>query len=231
MKYNVIIYPGSNCDYDSYYVVKKIMKAQVDFVWHKESKLKNPDCVIIPGGFSYGDYLRPGAIAKFSPIMKDLHRFVDRGGLVIGICNGFQVLTETDLLPGTLLQNTSLNFICKHQYVTVKNSSTPFTEHCNDNMILDIPIAHNEGNYYVDDSTLRSLRKNNQIIFQYCDKNGKVSEQSNPNGSVLNIAGITNKSKNVLGMMPHPERVCDPNISGIDGQKIFKSIHGFFGTN
>ncbi|MEA2103878.1 MAG: phosphoribosylformylglycinamidine synthase subunit PurQ [Candidatus Cloacimonadota bacterium] len=226
MKYNVIVFPGSNCDYDAYYVVKNIMNAEVDFIWHKENKLREPDCVIIPGGFSYGDYLRAGAIAQFSPIMIDVFKFAKNGGLIIGICNGFQILTETHLLPGSLLRNSSLNFVCKHQYIRVNNNTTPFTNQTKRGEVLDIPIAHNEGNYYIDERGLQDLQDNDQIVFQYCEKSGQVTENSNPNGALMNIAGICNKEGNVLGMMPHPERVSDSEVSGIDGQKIFGSLRG-----
>ena len=227
MNYNIIIFPGSNCDYDAYYVTKNLMRDEVEYVWHKDTELKNPDCVIIPGGFSYGDYLRAGAIAKFSPIMNEVVSFAQKGGLVIGICNGFQVLTETRLLPGALLQNKSLLFICKHQQVKVVNTSTPFTNAIIKDSILDIPIAHNEGNYYIDNDGLKSLQDNDQIVFQYCDNNGIIDDSTNPNGAVINIAGIVNKKGNVLGMMPHPERSSDPTCGVTDGQQIFLSIKNF----
>ncbi|MBC8527683.1 MAG: phosphoribosylformylglycinamidine synthase subunit PurQ [Candidatus Cloacimonetes bacterium] len=227
MKYNVIIFPGSNCDYDSYYAVKKIMQADVEYVWHKDTELKNPDCVILPGGFSYGDYLRAGGIAKFSPIMQEVVKFANKCGLVIGICNGFQMLTEASLLPGTLLQNKSLLFVCKHQYVKVINNNTSFTSSLKKGDVLDIPIAHNEGNYFIDEIGLQKLKDNKQIVFQYCDKNGNVNENANPNGSLENIAGIINKKGNVLGMMPHPERDSEPALNLADGQEIFKSIENY----
>lgn len=227
MKYNIIIFPGSNCDYDAYFVAKNLMRDKVEYIWHKDTELKNPDCVIIPGGFSYGDYLRAGAIAKFSPIMKEVIAFAGKGGLVIGICNGFQVLTETRLLPGALLQNRSLLFICKHQYVKVVNTSTPFTCIIPEGSVLDIPIAHNEGNYFIDNDELKSLQDNDQVVFQYCDKNGNINDGTNPNGAMLNIAGIVNKKGNVLGMMPHPERSSDPVCGVTDGQYVFLSIKHF----
>ena len=227
MKYNIIIFPGSNCDYDAYFVAKNLMCDDVEYVWHKDTALKDPDCVIIPGGFSYGDYLRAGAIAKFSPIMKEVVSFANKGGLVIGICNGFQVLTETRLLPGALMQNKSLLFICKHQYVKVVNTSTPFTHIIENEQVIDIPIAHNEGNYFIDENGLKSLQDNDQIVFQYCDQKGHIDDKTNPNGSLLNIAGIVNKAGNVLGMMPHPERTSDPICSNTDGQQIFLSIKRF----
>lgn len=224
MKYNIIIFPGSNCDYDNYYVLKNVINESVEFVWHKDSELKSPDCVILPGGFSYGDYLRAGAIAKFSPIMSEVVKFANRGGLVIGICNGFQVLTETGLLPGTLIQNRSLLFICKHQYVKVVNTDTPFTNRFKEGDVCDIPIAHNAGNYFIDPDGLKQLYNNNQIVVQYCDKEGNITEQANPNGAVANIAGIVNTQKNVLGIMPHPERATDPALKNIDGKALFQSI-------
>lgn len=227
MKYNIIIFPGSNCDYDAYYITRYIMGDKAEYIWHKDTSLKNPDCIIIPGGFSYGDYLRAGAIAKFSPIMREVIAFVKKGGLVMGICNGFQVLTETGLLPGALMLNRSLLFICKHQYVKVVNTRTPFTRKIMQETILDIPIAHNEGNYFIDDDGLKAIQDNDQIVFQYCDKDGFVNDESNPNGSLLSIAGIVNKKKNVLGMMPHPERSSDPILKVTDGQQIFKSIKHF----
>jgi phosphoribosylformylglycinamidine synthase len=225
MKYNIIIFPGSNCDYDSYYAVKNVMHSDAEYVWHKETELKNPDCVILPGGFSYGDYLRAGAVARFSPIMQEVVKFAKKGGLVIGICNGFQMLTETGLLPGTLLQNKSLLFICKHQYVKVINRQSPFTNALQESEVLDLPIAHNEGNYFIEDIGLQKLKDNQQIVFQYCDKNGNVTENANPNGALENIAGIINKKGNVLGMMPHPERAANPILNLTDGQAIFKSIY------
>lgn len=227
MKYNIIIFPGSNCDYDNYYVLKNVMNEVVEFVWHKDSQLKAPDCVILPGGFSYGDYLRAGAIAKFSPIMSEIVRFAKRGGLVIGICNGFQILTEAELLPGTLIQNRSLLFVCRHQYVKVVNKDTPFTNKFKEGDVRDIPMAHNTGNYFIDNDGLKQLYDNHQIVFQYCDSQGEVTEQANPNGSVANIAGIVNTQKNVLGIMPHPERATDPVLKNTDGKALFQSIANY----
>ncbi len=224
MKYNIIIFPGSNCDYDSYYAVKKIMHSDVEYIWHKDSELKNPDCVILPGGFSYGDYLRAGAIAKFSTIMQEVIKFAKSGGLVIGICNGFQMLTEAKLLPGSLIQNKSLLFVCKHQYIKIVNNKTPFTNLLQKGSVLDIPIAHNEGNYYIDKIGLQRLMDNQQIVFQYSDREGNVNNIANPNGALENIAGIINEKGNILGMMPHPERASDPALNLVDGQSIFQSI-------
>lgn len=224
--FNVITFPGSNCDNDAYYI-GKIRGAKSEFVWHKDTTLKNPDVIFIPGGFSYGDYLRCGAIAKFSPIINEIKKFADKGGLVIGICNGFQILTEAQMLPGALHMNESLQFICKHQYIKVENNSIPFTSDLKKNQVLDIPIAHKEGNYIIDDDGLKSLQDNNQIIFRYCDKNGNVEKKFNPNGAKDNIAGISNKKGNILGMMPHPERAAEDILPSNDGIGIFQSIENY----
>ncbi|RLC49199.1 MAG: phosphoribosylformylglycinamidine synthase I [Candidatus Cloacimonadota bacterium] len=224
MRFNIIVFPGSNCDYDTYFVLKNVFHCKVDFIWHKQDKLKNADCVILPGGFSYGDYLRPGAIASFSPIMQELKKFAQRGGLVLGICNGFQMLLEMGLLPGSLMLNNTLSFICRNVYIKVINMHTPFTNTIAEKNVLKIPIAHKEGNYFIDEEKLKELQKNNQIVFQYCDKQGNTTEYTNPNGSVNNIAGIINKNGNVLGMMPHPERASEMILGSDDGKFIFQSI-------
>lgn len=203
------------------------MNEAVEFVWHKDSELKDPDCVIIPGGFSYGDYLRAGAIAKFSPIMQEIIKFAKGGGLVVGICNGFQILTETELLPGTLIQNRSLLFVCKHQYVKMVNKDTPFTNNFKEGEVCNIPIAHNIGNYFINTDGLKQLYDNQQIVFQYCDQEGEITQQANPNGSMANIAGIVNTQKNVLGMMPHPERATDSTLKHTDGKALFQSIANY----
>lgn len=223
VRFNVLSFPGSNCDHDSYWI-PKIRENEVDFVWHKESQLKQPDVVIVPGGFSYGDYLRCGAIAKFSPIMNEVVKFANNGGLVIGICNGFQILTECSLLPGALMMNKHLHFICKHQHISVQSTNTPFTNQYQLNEVLDIPIAHKEGNYFIDQEGLKSLQDNDQIIFRYCSEHGEISEEFNPNGAIDHIAGIVNKNRNVLGMMPHPERASEDVVSSQDGQRLFASI-------
>lgn len=223
-KFGIVVFPGSNCDHDAYYAIKKILERDAVFLWHKDKSLQNCDAVILPGGFSYGDYLRAGAIAKFSPIMEQVINFVEKGGYVIGICNGFQILTESGILPGALIKNNSLKFICKDVYLKTENFDTPFTTKLKTKPVVKIPIAHGEGNYFADNKTLEDLIKNNQIIFKYCSSNGIIDENSNPNGSLLNIAGIVNKKGNVLGMMPHPERVCDPILGNTDGQLIFKSL-------
>jgi phosphoribosylformylglycinamidine synthase I len=223
-KFGVVIFPGSNGDHDAYYSLKKIMKADVNFLWHKDRDLQDSDVIILPGGFAYGDYLRCGAIARFSPIMNSIIEFANKGGVVMGICNGFQVLLEAGLLPGVMIKNKSLQFVCRDVYLTVKNSNTIFTGEIKTDKTLKIPVAHGEGNYFADDDTLKLLQDNNQIVFQYSSKNGSYDEESNPNGSTMNIAGIMNKKGNVMGMMPHPERVCDPILGNADGQVIFKSI-------
>jgi phosphoribosylformylglycinamidine synthase len=228
MKFGIVVFPGSNCDHDAYFALKHNLGFETQFLWHKDTNIPSDiKCIVLPGGFSYGDYLRTGAIARFSPIMKEVVRFANNGGLVIGICNGFQILTESGLLPGALLKNTSLRFICRDVFLKTLNTNTPFTSLIEKDRILKIPIAHFEGNYFADGDTLKELEDNGQIVFQYCTPDGEVTQEANPNGSLKNIAGITNKNKNVLGMMPHPERYCDPILGGIDGSLIFKSIANF----
>jgi len=224
VKIGVVVFPGSNCDHDAQYVAETIMGQDVRLIWHKEGSLGDVEVVILPGGFSYGDYLRCGAIARFSPVMKDVVRFANSGGLVIGICNGFQVLTEAGLLPGVLLRNKSLLFICKYLHLRVENANTKFTNTCTQGEVLEIPIAHGEGNYFTDPETLVRLEENRQIVFRYCDPTGQLTDEANPNGSINSIAGIINETGNVLGMMPHPERVSDPVLGHTDGRKIFDSI-------
>ncbi len=228
MRINVIMFPGSNCDGDAFHI-SKIRGHEVEFVWHKDTELKNPDMVFLPGGFSYGDYLRCGAIAKHSPIIQKVIEFANAGGLVIGVCNGFQILTETGLLPGALMQNRDLEFICKHQTIRVETQDSPFTNACSKEQVIDIPIAHKEGNYFIDEAGLKSLQENNQILFRYCDETGNVTDEANPNGAVDNIAGICNKNRNVLGMMPHPERAAEDVVPSVDGKIIFESIEKFLG--
>lgn len=224
-KFGVVVFPGSNCDHDAYYVIKKILHQDVSFLWHKENNLDDANVIILPGGFSYGDYLRTGAIARFSPIMNSVIDFANKGGMVIGICNGFQILLEAGLLPGVMLRNISLQFVCKDVYLSIENRSTLFTNELpSDKKTVKIPIAHGEGNYFANRDVLKELQDNNQIVFKYSDSSGNVSDEVNPNGSLLNIAGIINKKGNVLGMMPHPERACDPVLGKTDGQFIFKSI-------
>lgn len=224
MRFGVVVFPGSNCDQDCFYVIKDILKAEVSYIWHKQAKLDSFDCIVLPGGFSYGDYLRTGAIARFSPIMSPIIDFVKKGGTAIGICNGLQILLEAGLLPGAMLRNTNLHFICKYVYIKTVNNKTAFTNLCKKDQILRIPIAHNEGNYYIDEQGLKRLEENRQIVFRYCSPDGAVDKESNPNGALANIAGIVNKEGNVLGMMPHPERSSEAELGSEDGLFIFKSI-------
>jgi len=224
MKFGVVVFPGSNCDQDLIHVLGKVMKQEVVELWHKDHSLKGCDFVFLPGGFSYGDYLRSGAIARFSPIMQEVIEFADKGGFVFGICNGFQILTEAHLLPGALLQNNNNQFICKNVRLRAETDESMISSSFNLGQTLKVPIAHGEGNYYCDATTLQQLKDNNQIIFRYCDDNGKINEESNPNGSLENIAGICNKQRNVFGMMPHPERASDLLLGNVDGHQIFKSI-------
>ena len=231
MKVAIIVFPGSNCDHDAYYSFKKILNVDTDFVWHKESDLDKYDLIVLPGGFSYGDYLRCGAISRFSPVMKSVVANANKGKLVIGICNGFQILTESGLLPGALIKNENRQFVCKDVKLRVDNSETKFTNLCNTGDTITIPIAHGEGNYYCEDNVLEELRSNEQVVFRYVDDNGQTQNQSNPNGSKDNIAGIINKHGNVLGMMPHPERNAEKLIGNADGLKILNSILTSFGKN
>tara|TARA_B100000676_G_scaffold287470_1_gene318035 strand:- start:512 stop:1201 length:690 start_codon:yes stop_codon:yes gene_type:complete len=227
MKFGVVIFPGSNCDMDMIYVLESIMKKKVARLWHKDTDLQEADFIILPGGFSFGDYLRSGAIAKFSPIMKEIIGFANAGGYVMGICNGFQILTESGLLPGALLHNNSHKFICKNVYLKTITKNSLVTQ-LYGNTPIKIPIAHGEGKYFADEETLESLIKNDQILFKYCDKNGQVTEKGNPNGSALNIAGICNADRNVFGMMPHPERASDEELTNQDGRILFESILSSF---
>ena len=226
MRFGVVVFPGSNCDEDCFYAAKDILKKPVEYIWHKDTSPDNLDCIILPGGFSYGDYLRTGAVARFSPVMKGVVSFANKGGIVIGICNGFQILLEAGLLPGAMLRNKNLHFICKYLYIRTENKRTPFTNLCREGQVLNIPIAHNEGNYYADKETLDRLKENNQVVFRYCSNTGKVSDEFNPNGALDNIAGIINKKGNVLGMMPHPERASESVLGSEDGLLIFRSILG-----
>lgn len=224
MKFGVIVFPGSNCDHDAFYTIGSLMKKDVTFLWHKDHSLQNVDVVIVPGGFSYGDYLRAGAIARFSPIMDEVIAFAKKGGLVWGICNGFQILTEAGLLPGALTRNQNRRFICKYVNLKTENFSTKFTNSLDKDQILNVPIAHAEGNFFASDDTIKRIEDNGQVVFRYCDKNGNVTQGTNPNGSINNIAGIVNEKGNVLGMMPHPERCADEILKNTDGAEIFKSL-------
>jgi phosphoribosylformylglycinamidine synthase len=225
-KFGVVVFPGSNCDHDAYYALKKVLGFEVTFLWHKDTDLQNSDVVILPGGFSYGDYLRTGAIARFSPIMNSVVDFAKKGGYVMGICNGFQILLEAGLLPGVLLKNKSLQFVCKDVYLSIENRDTIFTKGITSKEKLKFPVAHGEGNYFADENTLKDLRDNNQIVFKYTPMNGE--DDYNPNGSIMDIAGIVNKEKNILGLMPHPERSCDPILGKTDGSFVFNSIASSF---
>ena len=223
MKFGVIIFPGSNCDMDMLYVLEKIMKQDVVKLWHKDTDLQEVDFIILPGGFSYGDYLRSGAIAKFSPVMKEVVGFANAGGYVLGVCNGFQILTESGLLPGALLHNNSHKFICKNTYLKAISKRTLVTNKYT-NKTIKIPIAHAEGKYFADKKTIKSLIDNDQILFKYSSVDGNINHDANPNGSLMNIAGVCNKERNVFGMMSHPERACDRELSNQDGKILFDSI-------
>jgi phosphoribosylformylglycinamidine synthase subunit PurQ / glutaminase len=224
MKFGVIVFPGSNCDHDAYHVVSKHVGQPVDFVWHKQTNLDGYDAILIPGGFSYGDYLRAGALASFSPVMTAIKDFAAAGKFVFGICNGFQILCEAGLLPGALIRNKDLHFACRHVHVKVENNEMPYTSELDAGEVLSIPIAHAEGNYVCDDATFAQLESERRIIFRYCDESGAITDEANPNGARSNIAGICNENKNVLGMMPHPERACEELLGSNDGREIFLSL-------
>lgn len=227
MKFGVVVFPGSNCDRDLIHVLEKVLQQEVVVLWHKDKKLPDfnrNDCIMLPGGFSYGDYLRSGAIARFSPIMNAVIEFANSGGYVWGICNGFQILCEAGLLPGALLRNINQQFICKNIYITPAEVASPLSHSLNPGSAYKIPIAHAEGRYYADQKTLSRLQQNKQIIFQYCDEFGQVNETGNPNGSLLNIAGICNETRNVFGMMPHPERASEEMLGNTDGKLLFDSF-------
>jgi phosphoribosylformylglycinamidine synthase len=224
VKFGVVVFPGSNCDHDAYHVLSKHVGQPVDFVWHQQTDLRGFDALIVPGGFSYGDYLRAGALAQFSPVMRSIKEFAASGKFVFGICNGFQILCESGLLPGALMRNRSLHFVCKHINLRLENPNTPFTSEVDPQKVLSIPIAHAEGNYTCDDETFHSLEENGQIVFRYCDENGEITDEANPNGARSNIAGICNLDRNVLGMMPHPERACEELLGSNDGRDIFRSL-------
>lgn len=224
MKFGVVIFPGSNCDHDMIYVLREKLGQESVSLWHKDTDLQNVDAVFLPGGFSYGDYLRSGAIARYSPIMDSIIDFAHKGGFVFGVCNGFQILCECGLLPGALLHNASQRFACKNQYIRAEHKHTALTEYVPEGKVLTIPIAHGEGRFFAPKELLSEMVLNDQIIWRYCNANGELDEKSNPNGSVMNIAGVCNKDKNVFGMMPHPERASDSELRNIDGLMIFKSL-------
>jgi phosphoribosylformylglycinamidine synthase subunit PurQ / glutaminase len=223
MKFAVVVFPGSNCDHDAQYAIEHVLGQQAELIWHKDRSLQGADAVILPGGFAHGDYLRTGAIARFSPIMQEVKRFADAGGPVLGICNGFQVLLEAGMLPGAMLRNANLHFHCEHVHVRVEQTDTPFTRACSTVRPLKIPIAHGEGNYYAEPDVLARLEKNRQVIFRYVDAAGQATPAANPNGSLNNIAGICNEGRNVVGLMPHPERACELAVGSADGLVLFES--------
>ena len=224
MKFGVVTFPGSNCDYDAYYAVRHVLGEEAEFLWHKSSDLNNCDVIILPGGFAHGDYLRAGAIARFSPIMSQVVTFARSGGIVIGICNGFQVLTEVGLLPGALIRNRHLRFSCRQTYLRVERTDTVFSAACQPGEILKVPIAHGEGGYYNFESDIGKLEDDGRVLFRYVNRQGEATDEANPNGSVNNIAGIINADGNVLGMMPHPERAMEVLLGSADGLKVFESL-------
>jgi phosphoribosylformylglycinamidine synthase subunit PurQ / glutaminase len=224
MKFGVVVFPGSNCDHDAFYAIGNILKKPVEFIWHQSQDLATCDAIILPGGFAYGDYLRTGAIARFSPVMKSVEKFAKSGGMVLGICNGFQILLEAGLLPGAMMRNSGLRYICRHVFVRVEQTDTPFTNASSQGQILKVPIAHNDGNYNADEATLADLEKNRQILFRYTTTDGTNDAAGNPNGSLHNIAGICNRERNVAGLMPHPERAVESALGSADGLVIFRSL-------
>ncbi len=224
MKFGVIIFPGSNCDHDAFWVVSKVAKQPVTFLWHDSPDLQGCDAIIVPGGFAYGDYLRTGAIAKFSPVMESVKKFAADGGLVLGICNGFQILCEAGLLPGALMRNAGLKYVCKPVHIRVETTNTPYTQGLTRGEVLEIPIGHMEGNYFCDERTLAELKDQDRIVWRYVTPSGEEKPEANPNGSLENIAGICNAGRNVLGMMPHPERAAEPELGMTDGAKVFHSL-------
>ena len=224
MRFGIVVFPGSNCDHDCYHVCRHVLGREARFVWHKEERLPPLDCVILPGGFSYGDYLRPGAVARFSPVMAAVRAFAEAGGLVLGICNGFQVLLEAGLLPGAMLRNRTLKFVCRDVHVRVENGATPFTRGIAAGEVLRLPVAHADGCYYADEATMETLEAEGRIVFRYAEADGRVTDRANPNGSRGNVAGIVNARGNVLGMMPHPERCAESVLGNEDGRRIFAAL-------
>jgi phosphoribosylformylglycinamidine synthase I len=224
MKFGVVVFPGSNCDHDAFYAIGNVLRRSVEFIWHQSEDLANCDAIILPGGFAFGDYLRTGAIARFSPVMKPVAKFARSGGMVLGICNGFQILLEAGLLPGAMMRNSGLRFICRHVHIRVEQTDTPFTNAAAKGQILKIPIAHSDGNYTCDEATLAELEKNRQVIFRYTTPDGKDDAAGNPNGSMASIAGICNRERNVAGLMPHPERAMELVLDSADGLVIFRSM-------
>jgi phosphoribosylformylglycinamidine synthase len=235
MKFAVVVFPGSNCDHDAHYAAEHVLGQQAEFIWHKETSLKGADVVILPGGFAHGDYLRTGAIARFSPIMAEVQTFAAAGGPVLGICNGFQILLEAGMLPGAMLRNRTVQFHCAHVLIKVEQTDTPFTLACRPGQVLRIPIAHGEGNYYAEPDVIARLERNRQIVFRYTNEQGIPTDASNPNGAAANIAGLCNEQRNVVGLMPHPERACEMALGSSDGLMLFESVvkavaHGAFAT-
>lgn len=228
LKFGIIVFPGSNCDHDAFHAIKHVLGQEARFIWHKEEGIGDCDVIIVPGGFSYGDYLRSGAIARFSPVMKDVVRFANEGGLVLGICNGFQVLCEAGLLPGALLRNASLRFVCDDVLLRVETNDTPFTRGLDKGSLLRVSVAHGDGNYFASEEVINELERDGRIVFRYVDSAGATTPSANPNGSVGNIAGIVNEGRNVLGMMPHPERHVEELLGSADGLGIFESIVSSF---
>jgi phosphoribosylformylglycinamidine synthase subunit PurQ / glutaminase len=224
MKFGVVVFPGSNCDHDAFYAIGNILHKPVEFIWHQSEDLAHCDAIILPGGFAHGDYLRTGAIARFSPVMTSVAKYAKASGMVLGICNGFQILLEAGLLPGAMMRNSGLRYICRHVNIRVEQTDTPFTNAAKQGQILRIPIAHNEGNYNVDEATLAELEKNRQILFRYTTPDGSNDAAGNPNGSMRNIAGICNRERNVAGLMPHPERAVESALDSADGLVIFRSM-------
>ena len=224
MKFSIVVFPGSNCDHDAYHATKHVLGQDAEFVWHKETDLKGADVVILPGGFSHGDYLRTGAIARFSPVMTAVREFAASGAPVLGICNGFQILCEAGLLPGAMLRNRDLKFHCEHVWIRVEQTDTPFTASAARGQVLRIPIAHGEGNYYVEPEVLTALEQSGRVVFRYCDAHGQVTDAANPNGALNGIAGVCSERRNVVGLMPHPERACEPALASADGLVLFESV-------
>ncbi len=223
MKFGIVVFPGSNCDHDAYHAAKHVLGQDAEFIWHKDRDLKAADVLILPGGFSYGDYLRTGAIARFSPVMSEVQAFAARGGPVLGVCNGFQILLEAGLIPGAMLRNRGVKFVCEHVHIRVEQTDTPFTCAARKGQVLRIPIAHGEGNYFATPDVLARLEANRQVIFRYTTAEGEITDETNPNGSIHNIAGLCNEARNVVGMMPHPERACESALGSADGLVVFES--------
>lgn len=224
MKFGVVVFPGSNCDHDAYHVIRDVIGRPVEFIWHQSADLAGSDAILVPGGFSYGDYLRTGAIAKFSPVMRSLEKFARAGGLLLGVCNGFQILLEAGLLPGAMLRNAGLRFVCRDVHIRVETTDTPFTCAAKRGQVIQLPVAHGDGNYFCDERTLRELERNDQIVFRYTTREGREDAAANPNGSLANIAGVCSRERNVAGLMPHPERASESVLGSADGAIILRSM-------